>query len=472
MVADERRAGILLHPTSLPGEGGFGELGPEADRFVEFLREAGQRSWQMLPLNPPDGAGSPYSSDSAFAGSPSLISTERLIRDGLVRRDEVSGGKESLLRAAFARRGETEELAAFREENRDWLADYALYRALRRKFGRPWNRWPRALARREAGALDQARRELAEEVEFAEFVQYLFDEHWGGVRRRANRAGIEVIGDIPIFVSHDSADVWANQHLFRLDESGEPSVTAGVPPDYFSGEGQLWGNPIYDWRRMAEEGYEWWTRRVRRALALYDTARIDHFRGFVAHWEVPAGARTAAEGEWAAGPGAELFEAIKDEVGELPFVAEDLGEITPDVEALRDGLGLPGMDVLQFAFSGPDSEFLPHNHRHANRAVYTGTHDNDTTAGWWRSAPEKERGFARRYLGREFVSVRDFVRLAYASSAQRAIIPMQDHLGLGSEARMNTPGTTGGNWRWRMNREDMGTDLASRIRELARTYGR
>ena len=249
-------------------------------------------------------------------------------------------------------------------------------------------------------------------------------------------------------------------------------MTAGVPPDYFSGEGQLWGNPIYDWRRMAEEGYEWWTRRVRRALALYDTARIDHFRGFVAHWEVPAGARTAAEGEWAAGPGAELFEAIKDEVGELPFVAEDLGEITPDVEALRDGLGLPGMDVLQFAFSGPDSEFLPHNHRHANRAVYTGTHDNDTTAGWWRSAPEKERGFARRYLGREFVSVRDFVRLAYASSAQRAIIPMQDHLELGSEARMNTPGTTGGNWRWRMNREDMGKDLAARIRELARTYGR
>ena len=357
-------------------------------------------------------------------------------------------------------------------EQRDWLADYALYRALRRRLGRPWNRWPRELTRREAGALRQARRELSEEVAFVEFAQYLFEAQWGEVRRRANRAGVEVIGDVPIFVSHDSADVWANQRLFRLDEAGEPSVTAGVPPDYFSGEGQLWGNPIYDWRRVAEEGYGWWTRRVRRALALYDTVRIDHFRGFVAHWEVSAGARTAAEGEWAAGPGAELFEAIRDEVGELPFIAEDLGEITPDVEALRDGLGLPGMDVLQFAFSGPDSEFLPHNHRHANRAVYTGTHDNETTAGWWRSAPAKERDFARRYLGREFVSVRDFVRLAYSSPAQRAIIPMQDHLGLGPEARMNTPGTTEGNWRWRMKGEDMSADLASQIRELTRTCGR
>ncbi|MDN5698109.1 MAG: 4-alpha-glucanotransferase, partial [Rubrobacter sp.] len=390
MMADGRRAGILLHPTSLPGEPGggcYGELGGEAVRFVEFLREAGQRSWQVLPLNPPDHAGSPYSSDSAFAGSPSLVSVERLVRDGLVRRGEVSGGKEKILRTAFERCGETDELSAFREENRDWLADYALYRALRRRLGRPWNRWPRALARREAGALRQARRELAEEAALVEFAQYLFEAHWSAVRREANRAGIEVIGDVPIFVSHDSADVWANQRLFRLDEFGEPSVTAGVPPDYFSGEGQLWGNPIYDWRRMAEEGYEWWTRRVRRALALYDTVRMDHFRGFVAHWEAPAGARTAAEGEWAAGPGAELFEAIRDEVGELPFIAEDLGEITPDVEALRDGLGLPGMDVLQFAFSGPDSEFLPHNYLHPNRAVYTGTHDNDTTAGWWKAAP-------------------------------------------------------------------------------------
>lgn len=477
-----RSAGILLHPTSLPGGHGIGELGGEATEFVGFLRDAGQRLWQVLPLNPPDAAGSPYSSGSAFAGSPLLVSTDRLVRDGLVRRSEATDSaavdypaaaarKERTLRAAYAGSGgrHTEGVAAFREEQGYWLGDYALYRALKGRFGeRPWNRWPQGLARRDPEALARARREFAEEVAFHEFVQYLFDEHWGEVRRAASREGVEILGDVPIFVSHDSADVWANQRLFHLDGGGEPSVAAGVPPDYFSETGQLWGNPLYDWERVAEEGYDWWVRRMRRALQLYDTVRVDHFRGFSAHWEIPADATTAKEGRWVDGPGARLFEALERELGELPIIAEDLGEITAEVEALRDGLGLAGMKVLQFGFSGPDNPFLPHNYRHGNWVVYTGTHDNDTTAGWWRSASMGERGFARRYLGREYVGVRDLIRLAYSSVAARAVVPMQDHLGLGSEARMNAPGTTQGNWSWRLGRGQLTPELASGIRDLIR----
>lgn len=475
-----------MHPTSLPGSYGGGELGGEAIWFVGFLREAGQRLWQVLPLNPPDAEGSPYSSDSAFAGSPLLVSTERMVGAGLLDRGdappvgrtrvdyrEETARKEGLLRKAYARAGLGEEIAAFREEHRDWLPDYALYRALKGRFGgEPWNRWPPGLARREEGALAEAGRELAAEVEFHEFAQYLFDEHWGEVRRAARRAGVEIVGDIPIFVSHDSADVWANQELFHLDAPGEPSVVAGVPPDYFSETGQLWGNPLYDWERVAEEGYEWWVRRVRRALGLYDAVRVDHFRGFSAHWEIPAGAESAKEGRWVEGPGAKLFRRLEKELGELPIIAEDLGEITAEVEALRDGLGLPGMKVLQFGFSGPDNHFLPHNYGHENWVVYTGTHDNDTIAGWWRAAPQADREFARRYLGREYAGVEDFIRLAYASTARRAVIPLQDHLGLGSEARMNTPGTTRGNWSWRLAGGELSAELATGLREMTRTYGR
>jgi len=483
-----RGAGILLHPTSLSGPGGVGELGGEAVGFVEFLREAGQRSWQVLPLNPPDAGGSPYSSDSAFAGSPLLVSTQRLVERGLLGPEDTppvepgaaeeadygaeSARKERLLREAYSRSRMGKEFERFREEHRDWLPDYALYRALKERYGGPWNRWPGGLARREEGALEEARRVLAAEVGFHEFAQYLFDEQWGEVRHAARRAGVEIVGDAPIFVSHDSADVWANQELFHLDGRGEPSVVAGVPPDYFSETGQLWGNPLYDWDRMAEEGYEWWVRRVRRSLELYDAVRLDHFRGFAAHWEIPAGAASAKAGRWVEGPGRELFETLRERLGELPIIAEDLGEITVEVEALRDGLGLPGMKVLQFAFSGPDNHFLPHNYAHDNWVVYTGTHDNDTTAGWWRSAPPEERDFARRYLGQEYAGVEDFVRLAYASTARRAVIPMQDHLGLGSEARTNTPGTTEGNWSWRLTGGELTPELASRIREMTRTYGR
>jgi 4-alpha-glucanotransferase len=481
-----RSAGILLHPTSLPGPFGIGELGDEAVDFVEFLRRAGQRVWQVLPLTPPDAERSPYSSESAFAGSPLLVSTQRIFEAGLLEEedaraaDEAGTGhtgepkrKEELLRKAYARWSPGEGFAEFREKNTEWLPDYALYRALKERFGgEPWNRWPTGLAGREPGALAEARRELAHGIQLHEFGQYLFDEHWAEVRRAARRAGVEILGDIPIFVSHDSADVWANQDLFHLDERGDSSVVAGVPPDYFSGTGQLWGNPLYDWDRMEKTGYEWWVRRMRRALALYDAVRLDHFRGFSAHWEIPARAENAKEGRWVEGPGQKLFERLEEELGGLPIIAEDLGEITPEVEALRDGLGLPGMKVLQFAFSGPDNHFLPHNYTHDNWVVYTGTHDNDTSAGWWRSAPREEREFARRYLGREYASVEDLIRLAYASTARRVVIPLQDHLGLGAEARMNAPGTTGGNWSWRLSGGELTEEMASGIREMTRTYQR
>ncbi|WP_084709268.1 4-alpha-glucanotransferase [Rubrobacter aplysinae] len=487
-AGSSRSAGILLHPTSLAGPYGIGELGGEAVGFVGFLQQAGQRLWQVLPLNPPDAEGSPYSSGSAFAGSPLLVSTGRMIETGLLRRDEappeepgpvdyhrVAARKDGLLRKAYARGGEglREELSAFREAHQDWLPDYALYRALKERYGgEPWSRWPGGLAGRESDALAEARRELAGEIGFHEFVQYLFDEHWGEVRRAARGAGVEIVGDLPIFVSHDSADVWANQGLFHLDEGGEPSVVAGVPPDYFSETGQLWGNPLYDWERMAGEGYAWWVRRMRRALELYDAVRVDHFRGFAAHWEIPAEAESAKRGRWVEGPGRALFDKLEKELGELPVIAEDLGEITAEVEALRDGLGLPGMKVLQFAFSGPDNHFLPHNYGHEEWVVYTGTHDNDTTAGWWTSASREEREYARRYLGREYAGVEDLIRLAYASTARRAVVPMQDHLGLGSGTRMNTPGTTEGNWSWGLSGGELTTELASGIREKARIYGR
>ncbi|MDQ4106644.1 MAG: 4-alpha-glucanotransferase [Actinomycetota bacterium] len=479
-----RSAGILLHPTSLPGPYGIGELGPEALDFVDFLKEGGQRSWQILPLSPTGGDGSPYSSYSAFAGNPLLISSERLVEDGLVENAEerpggpvdypaVISAKTKLLREAYENAKPGKQFEAFVEEHRSWLEDYALYMALKGKYGgRGWNEWDEGLARREPDALERARREFASEVRFHQFVQYLFFRHWSEVKDVANAARIEVIGDIPIFVSHDSADVWAKQDLFHLDESGAPTVVAGVPPDYFSETGQLWGNPLYDWNRMKKDGYSWWVERMRMALTLYDAVRIDHFRGFEAYWEIPADAETAREGRWVKGPGKDVFRAFSAGLGELPIIAEDLGEITPEVETLRDELGLPGMKVLQFAFSGPDNHFLPHDYGDSNWVVYTGTHDNDTTAGWWRSADPEGRSFARRYLGKDYVCVRDFVRLAYASVAERAVVPMQDLLELGPEHRMNTPGTTEGNWSWRLDKSALTPELAERLRGLAETYGR
>ncbi len=479
-----RSAGILLHPTSLPGPYGIGELGSEALEFVDFLKESGQRLWQILPLSPTGGDGSPYSSYSAFAGNPLLISTERLVKDGLVSNVEESpdgpvdypaviSAKTKLLREAYGNAKPGKRFEAFVEEQQGWLEDYALYVALKGEYGgRPWNEWDEDLVKREPEALERASRELAAEIRFHQFVQYLFFSHWSDVKDAANEAGIAVIGDIPIFVSHDSADVWAQQDIFFLGDSGGPTVVAGVPPDYFSETGQLWGNPLYDWERMNKDGYSWWTARMRMALTLYDAVRIDHFRGFEAYWEIPADAETAKEGRWVEGPGKDVFEAFQAGLGELPIIAEDLGDITPEVEALRDGLGLPGMKVLQFGFSDPDNHFLPHNYRGENWIVYTGTHDNDTTLGWWRSADPGSRAFARRYLGKEYVSVWDFIRLAYASVAEKAVVPMQDLLELGSEHRMNTPASVEGNWSWRLEKSALTPELAEHLRSLAKTYGR
>lgn len=482
----DRSAGVLLHPTSLPGPYGIGELGAEAVRFVGFLQEGGQGIWQMLPLGPTDPGGSPYSSPSAFAGNPLLVSTDRLAEDGLVSPPKpvafgpvdyatVGKRKEGLLREAYANAdlARDEGFERFREEHGGWLGDHALFLALKGRFGgRKWTGWDENLAKREPDALARARRELAEEIRYHEFVQRCFFEHYGAVRRAANEAGVEVLGDLPIFVAHDSADVWANQELFFLDEQGEPAFVAGVPPDYFSETGQLWGNPLYRWDRMEETGFAWWTARVRQALTLYDAIRLDHFRGFVAYWEVPAGEKTARNGKWVQGPGEKLFEALRGALGDLPFIAEDLGEITPDVEALRDRLGLPGMKVLQFAFSDPENGHLPHNFPNANVAVYTGTHDNDTTVGWWSSAPKEQKRFARRYLNKRPPTPRDFVRLAHASVAARAVVPMQDLLALGSETRMNTPGTAQGNWTWRMHEDALTPKLAEDLRELTDLYYR
>ena len=481
----QRSAGILLHPTSLPGPYGIGELGPEALEFVHFLKDAGQKLWQILPLNPTGEDGSPYSSYSAFAGNPLLISTRRLIEDGLLASNvsEIPHGpvdypgvisaKTKLLREAHGKMKPGKDFEQFQEEHEAWLGDYALYMSLKGKHaGLPWNQWDKGVSKRQASALREARRELEEEIRFHEFAQYLFFRHWEYVKKAANEAGIQVIGDLPIFVSHDSADVWANQDLFFLDSSGNPTAVAGVPPDYFSETGQLWGNPLYDWDKMRRDGYSWWVERMRMALTLYDAVRVDHFRGFEAYWEIPVDENTAQNGRWVKGPGEKVFRAFEKALGELPIIAEDLGEITPEVEALRDELGLPGMKVLQFAFSGPDNAFLTHEYEGSNWVVYTGTHDNDTTAGWWHSAGTEGRNFARRYLGKEFVSVWDFIRMAHSSVAIRAVVPMQDILELGSEHRMNVPGTVQGNWTWRLEKSALTPELAERLRSLTETYGR
>jgi len=480
----DRTAGLLLHPTSLPNAHGVGELGPEALRFVRFLKDAGQGLWQMLPLNPTGPDGSPYSSPSAFAGNPLLVSTEWLVEEGLVRPPQgLPAGpvdyegamrrKESLLREAYSGAKPGEGFEAFREEEAGWLGDWALYAALKdRSGGKPWVEWDEPLARREPAALREARRELADEVRYHEFVQFLLDRHYAAVRKEAEKAGVRILGDLPIFVSHDSADVWASRDLFFLDAGGYPTVVAGVPPDYFSETGQLWGNPLYRWDCMAEEGYAWWTARMRRSLQLYDAVRIDHFRGMEAYWEIPTDAETAKEGHWVEGPGEALFAALRESLGDLPIVAEDLGDITPEVLELRDGLGLPGMKVIQFGFSDPGNPYLPHNYRDANCVAYTGTHDNDTAAGWWATLDRQQKRFARRYLGRRTPDVWDFVRLAHASVAGWSVVPVQDVLGLGSEARMNTPGVATGNWRWRLEGFEELEGIAGRLGEMTELYGR
>ena len=492
---NRRACGILLHPTSLPGPYGIGTLGDAAYRFVDFLAATGQTVWQILPLGPTGYGDSPYSAYSAFAGNPLLVCPDRLVSCGDLAPGEVAGIRrpegrvdygfahdfmEKILHLAalrFAREAEAERRAAyerFSAEQAYWLNDYALFRALRRHFGhRAWNEWPLPIRRREEQALRHWGEELAEAIAFHKYTQFVFFEQWFAIKGYAAERGIRIMGDIPIFVAFDSADVWANPDLFYLDEEENPTLVAGVPPDYFSATGQRWGNPLYRWERMAERDYSWWTARFRWNLTLADLVRIDHFRGFEACWAVPAAEKTAINGEWMAVPGAELFAALQEKEGTLPVVAEDLGLITPEVEALRDRFGFPGMKVLQFAFgSGADNPYLPCNLT-PHCVIYTGTHDNNTTLGWWRELGREEKESLRAYLG---TPARDMpwplIRLALASVAELCILPLQDVLALGGEARMNTPGAADNNWQWRFLPEALSAEPAQKLAELTRIYGR
>jgi 4-alpha-glucanotransferase len=494
MLLDRRRAGILLHPTSLPSRFGIGDLGPAAFEFVDYLNRAGQSLWQVLPLGPTGFGDSPYASPSAFAGNPLLIAPEPLLADGLLTEDElrdlaalpaeqVDFGrlqplKHHALELAFERGRDRlrPALESFRGAHADWLDDYALFSALRDEIGTAWTDWDPPLRARDPVALAAARERLATRVAYHEFGQYLFLTQWTALRDRARQLGIAIMGDIPVFVAHDSADVWAHQHLFKLDDNGQPVVVAGVPPDYFSAVGQLWGNPLYDWEAMAAEGYAWWIARVKHLLELVDLVRIDHFRGFEAAWEVPAQATTAIHGEWVRGPGEAVFTAIGNALGggQPPVVAEDLGLITDEVRALLKATRFPGMKVLQFAFGGgADNPYLPHNYLDPNCVVYTGTHDNDTTRGWLTTASEHEREHLARYLGPERPhTAEELMRLALRSTANTAIVPLQDVLDLGSEARVNTPGAPQGNWAWRLRADQFDPSRADCLAEMTLTYGR
>ncbi|MBW1818346.1 MAG: 4-alpha-glucanotransferase [Deltaproteobacteria bacterium] len=494
-----RSSGILLHITSLPSPFGVGDLGPWSYRFADFLARAGQRFWQILPLSPTDTAhgNSPYHSNSAFALNPLFISPELLVRDGLLSESDLEadfpfpGGrvdyavagafKDQLLKKAYVRILDGEKgraLARFREENVSWVEDFALFKALSSRYNnKMWGNWPVELRDRHPDALSKAREELRDPVEKEIFYQYVFYDQWMSLKQYCNDRGILVIGDLPFYVDYDSADLWSHPELFKLDETKRPYVGAGVPPDYFSETGQLWGNPIYRWDVLKESGYAWWLARLRRNFELFDMVRIDHFRGLVAYWEVPSGEKSAINGKWEAGPAEDFLEAVFREFPGAPLIAEDLGYITPDVTAVMERFGLPGMKLLLFAF-GPDlptNPYAPHN-LVKNCLVYTGTHDNNTAGGWFEkeaSPEEKER--LSRYAGRTLApesAARELVRLAMMSVADTAIIPMQDILSLGAEARMNVPATPRGNWEWRLTEEQLTPEVADELRRMTEIYGR
>jgi 4-alpha-glucanotransferase len=495
-MSETRTSGILLHPTSLPARWGVGDLGAAAYAFVDFLHAAAQQRWQVMPLGPTGYGDSPYQSFSSFAGNPLLVSPELLMADGLLADEDLADApgfpadavdygavipfKQTLLRRSFARfmssasDEQRRELTAFREERAIWLDDYALFMALKQSHGGAgWAEWEPEIARHEPEAVRRAAADLAEEVTFQAYAQFQFFRQWERLRQYANQRGVKIIGDIPIFVAYDSADVWGNRELFHIDEQNRPTVVAGVPPDYFSETGQLWGNPLYRWDALAQQGYRWWIERLRAVFALVDIVRLDHFRGFAAFWEVPAADETAINGRWVEGPGGALFEAARAALGELPIIAEDLGVITPDVEALRDSCGFPGMKVLQFAFGGTaESPYLPHNYERRS-VVYSGTHDNDTTLGWWHALDEAARSHVQLYLGRSGEDISwDLIRTAFASVSDTAIVPLQDVLSLGSEARMNLPGRPYGNWSWRYADGALEPSVAERLRLLTELYGR
>jgi 4-alpha-glucanotransferase len=492
----DRASGILLHPTSLPARGGIGDFGPAAHDFLDFLAAARQRLWQILPLGPVGIGNSPYSSISAFAGNPLLISLERLAERGWidagrlavlperfenVHYEQVKATKLPLLLEAaanFLRNAsgrDRERFDQFCHENSWWLDDFVLFGALRHRFGhQSWNQWPGEFVHRDAGALARFRQENAALLDTARVIQFAFWEQWRALRQHSRHHGIRVVGDVAIFVSYDSADVWTHPDIFHLNGNLEPTVVAGVPPDIFSKTGQRWGNPLYRWEVLQERGYDWWVQRMRWAVTTCDIVRLDHFRGFEAYWEIPAGEATAVNGRWVKGPGVGLFEALRRQLGTLPFIAEDLGFITDEVRALRARLDIPGMRVMQFGFGNPGAHiYLPHRFE-PNTVVYTGTHDNDTTLGWWRSfATPDERRFAAAYLGADDCNVHwAFVRAAMGSVARYSVVPLQDALGLGSEARMNIPSVPDGNWSWRVQPGMLTPELAHNLALLVEVTDR
>jgi 4-alpha-glucanotransferase len=496
----KRGAGILLHITSLPSPYGIGDLGPWAYKFADFLAETGQSYWQVLPLSPtaPIYGNSPYSSASAFAGNTLLISPDILVGEGLLKKKEidskpafppdrcdyegVTAFKEHLLDLAyqsFVGSGkDRDRYTCFCEDNRSWLEDYALFVSTKKqRVGSSWHEWPRELRDRAADHMEGFLKERTADMEREMFGQYLFFRQWSALKTYCNRRGIQILGDIPLYVSYDSADVWANKEIFKLDEEKRPIAVAGVPPDYFSATGQLWGNPVYNWERLGETGYAWWIARMRHMLSLYDALRIDHFRGLVAFWEVPAHESNAVNGQWVSVPVYELFRHLFKCFFSLPLVAEDLGLITPDVREVIERLGFPGMKVLLFAFGedNPRHVYLPHTYD-TNCVVYTGTHDNNTVRGWFEhEAGPAERSRLFRYIGREVRPDEvhwELIRLAMMSVAAMAIVPLQDVLGLGQEAQMNRPSVARGNWEWRLSGTDITEAAAEKLRSLTETYGR
>jgi 4-alpha-glucanotransferase len=508
-VLERRSCGVLLHPTSLPGPHGSGDLGQAAHAFVDLLAEAGQGAWQMLPVNPVGPGHSPYSGLSAFAGNPLLISLEQLVSDGLLRRDELETLPEtervdharagrlrvSALRKAYARFGQharwKSDAEALRSQARYWLPDYTLFCAARQRLGADWTRWPAALARHDADACDEARRGWEDEIGYYEFEQLVFDRQWRALREHAVARGLALIGDVPIFVAHDSVDVWAHKELFQLDAEGQPTHVSGVPPDYFSATGQRWGTPLYRWKVMAKDGYRFWVERLATSLERFSVVRLDHFIGFARYWQIPASAPTAEQGRWMKGPGADLFRALERRFGpRLPLIAEDLGSVNRKVEALRDQFRLPGMRVLQFAFGGDASAALHLPHSHPRRSVaYTGTHDSDTLLGWFHDAGGSHSVRTSEQCAAERRNVVAYlegpgatelhaplhlalIRALFASPARLAVVPLQDWLGQDGQARMNVPGRPDGNWAYRVAARRLDATLAKAMREHAEVYGR
>jgi len=490
----QRQSGILLHPTSLPGNQGIGTFGKEAYDFIDFLVEAGQKLWQILPLGPTGYGESPYQCFSSIAGNPLLINLEKLQEEGWLNKSDIEdhSGKLAryvdfdkvrketlpLLKKAFVafkpKAKNNKDYKTFCTQKAVWLDDFSLFVALKGEFsGKPWNLWPKAVRLRDEETLEKYRLALKEEIMYHKFVQYNFFKQWNDVKAYANKNGIKIIGDIPLYVAYDSVDVWSKPENFLLDKNSNPLRVAGVPPDYFSATGQLWGNPVYDWDYQEKDGFYWWIERMWASLELYDIIRIDHFRGLSAFWSVPYGEKTAVKGKWVHAPGKKLFKTLINELGELPIIAEDLGVMTKEVEELRDGFGFPGMKILQFAFDSEEgNNFLPHTYTE-NCVVYTGTHDNNTALGWYQNASAKDRKSLKQYIGNlDDGVVKSMIRLAWASVADIAIIPLQDLLELDEDARMNMPGTMNKNWLWKFRPKDLTHAHAEWLRKLTETYGR